>query len=80
MVSINKASYPKSKFKKVLNSKTTYKFKNDESDLLIYLLYIDYINKLMNKGHDIQERTGSSEISANHLELANNELLKHYRG
>ncbi|CAR65944.1 DEHA2G10538p [Debaryomyces hansenii CBS767] len=80
MVSTNKASYPKSTFKKVLNSKTKYKFKNDESDLLIYLLYVDYVNKLMNKGRDIQERAGSAEISTNHLELANNELSKHYRG
>ncbi|CUM49727.1 uncharacterized protein AC631_05489 [Debaryomyces fabryi] len=80
MVSVNKASYPKSQFKKVLNSKTTYQFKNDDSDLLIYLLYVDYVNKLMNKGRDIQERSGSTEISTNHLELANSELLKRYRG
>ena len=80
MVSTNKASYPKSTFKKVLSSKTKYKFKNDESDLLIYLLYVDYVNKLLNKGREIQESTGSAEISTNHLEIANNELLKHYRG
>lgn len=80
MVSVNKASYPKSKFKKVLSSKTSFKFKNDESDLLIYLLYIDYINKLMKKGREIQESSGSSDISIGHLGVANTELVKHYKG
>lgn len=80
MSSVNTKIYPKNKFKKALGSKTSYKFKNDESDLLIYLLYVDYVNKLMDKGHDIQKKSGSSEITTRHLELADKELEKHYRG
>lgn len=62
-------SYDQSKFKKILNSKTKLKFKSDNSDLLVYLIYIHYLNKLVKE-----------DVNDVKLEERHKLLLKQFKG
>lgn len=60
-------------FKKVLKKKTSFKLKNDGSDLLIYLIYVDYLQKLSNGGVE------NGQISLPRLTEQHNHLLRTYK-
>lgn len=62
-------SYDQSKFKKILNNKTKLKFKSDNSDLLVYLIYIHYLNKLV-----------KDDVNDVQLEERHKLLLKQFKG
>lgn len=62
-------SYDQSKFKRILNSKTKLKFKSDNSDLLVYLIYIHYLNKLV-----------KDDVNDVQLEERHKLLLKQFKG
>lgn len=64
------AQYPQSRFKRVLKSKTDLPIANDNTDTLVYLVYMDYLSKLMS-GEEMSERL---------LEAKHEELMRYYRG
>lgn len=64
------AQYPQSRFKRVLKSKTDMPIANDNTDTLVYLVYMDYLSKLMSE-------EGMSERL---LEAKHEELMRYYRG
>lgn len=77
---MQKPVFNRTRFKKVLRSKTNYRLKNDESDLLVYVVYLDYLSKLIKRSQEKQEEIGSSELSTIHMDQVNNILMKEYRG
>lgn len=66
-------SYPQSSFRRILKTKTELGIANDNTDMLIYLIYMDYLGKLMS--------TASEDgISERKIEENHEQLLKYYRG
>lgn len=61
-----------SKFKKIIQKKTKLKLKNDSSDTLIYLIYLDYINRL------VKESLVDGQLDT--TKLKNNNLVRKYKG
>lgn len=61
-------SYNSQRFRKVLNSKTSLAFKNDQSDMLVYLIYVNYLNKMIE----------SKNITQTSLKQKHINLLKRY--
>lgn len=66
-------SYPQSSFRKVIKAKTKLSVAKDNSDLLVYLVYIEYLHQLLG---GISER-GMSERS---IEAVHDELMKKFQG
>lgn len=64
----------KPKFRKAIQSKTKLGIKKDLSDLLIYLIYINYVSKL------IEGSGENGELSVRKLMETNNALMKQFRG
>lgn len=64
----------------MLRAYTRRGFRNDGSDLLIYLIYIDYIDTLLREGRRILESRSSSDIYTEHLLEANEKVMRRYRG
>ncbi|CAH6718235.1 hypothetical protein CLIB1444_01S02168 [[Candida] jaroonii] len=62
------------KFKKDIQKKTKLTIKNDSSNLLIYLIYVNYLNNL------IENSTSNNEITMTNLIKENETLLKKFRG
>ncbi|EGV62366.1 hypothetical protein PSN45_001100 [Yamadazyma tenuis] len=62
------------KFKKAIQNKSKLRIKNDSSDLLMYLIYIDYLNRL------IKQSQVNGTISVVKLKQENKTLSKQYRG
>lgn len=65
--------YPQSRFKRVLKSKTSMPIANDNTDTLVYLLYMDYLSRLLNEA-------GQDGMTERALEERHEELIKQYRG
>ncbi|ODV94122.1 hypothetical protein PACTADRAFT_4075 [Pachysolen tannophilus NRRL Y-2460] len=72
--------YPRTKFKKIIRSKTQMNIKNDSSDLLIYLNYLNFYHRLLEKSKESAIRDGSSEILAKHLNDAKLKVFREFRG
>lgn len=88
----HRKTYNQSHFKRMLTlklnseseSRVTKKksLKNDNSDLLIYLIYVNYLSELVAEGSN-PENGGSGakgQITATRLENAHDKLMKKYRG
>lgn len=75
-----RAAYLRARFKRALRAHTRRGFRNDGSDLLIYLIYIDYLDTLLREGRRILESRSSSDIYTEHLQEANEEVMRRYRG
>lgn len=71
------ASYKKAQFKKALKSHTRHSFKNDNSDLLVYLIYLNYLKKLVEGSQEVSE---TGEISVRSLDAVNEDLMRQFRG
>lgn len=65
-------AYPKNTFRKILKANTPLEVANDNTDMVVYLLYMEYLGKLMSAGEN-----GLLESSIN---AAHEQLLKKYRG
>ncbi|CAH2350113.1 hypothetical protein CLIB1423_01S02762 [[Candida] railenensis] len=76
----NKSATSRNKFKKVLSSKTPYSFKNDGSDVLLYLTYIKFLNSLQSRVDELKEEAGSPENLAIFYKQAASEVLPKFRG
>lgn len=79
MASSNKTSKTNGKFSKVVKAHTQFRIKNDGSDLLLYLLYVDFLKRLLKQGHSILRSTGNRELNSRLLDEAEKTLIKHYR-
>lgn len=73
-------SYDKSKFKKVIQLKTKLPIKNDNSDLLIYLIYINYLNKLIISGNNEDDDDNLDELNEIKLKKKHQLLMKKFGG
>lgn len=73
MAGSGSAQYPQSRFKRVLKSKTDMPIANDNTDTLVYLVYMDYLSKLLNEA-------GQEGMSERLLEEKHEELMRYYRG
>lgn len=67
------AQYPQSRFKRVLKSKTDMPIANDNTDTMVYLIYMDYLSKLL-------EEARQEGMTERVLEEKHEELMKYYRG
>lgn len=65
--------YPQSRFKSVLARKTGLKIAKDNTDMLVYLVYMDYLSKLLTS-------SGDKELTERDIELAHEILMRRYRG
>lgn len=79
MATSSKTSKVNGKFNKVVKAHTQFKIKNDGSDLLLYLLYVDFLKQLLKKGHSILRSTGDRELSTRLLDEAEKVIIKQYR-
>lgn len=66
-------SYPQSSFRKVIKAKTNLPIAKDNSDMLVYLIYIEYLHQLLNGATE----KGMSERS---IEDVHAELMKKFQG
>lgn len=82
MVSITKKTYRKSAFRKVLKSKTDNgcSLKNDSCDLLVYLIYLNYINRLTLDIEDSQRTNGNTDLNKEQFDEINDKLMRQYKG
>ncbi|OBA21666.1 hypothetical protein METBIDRAFT_42163 [Metschnikowia bicuspidata var. bicuspidata NRRL YB-4993] len=69
----SQGTYPQRKFKSELAKKTSLKIAKDNSDMLIYLVYMDYLSKLVHS-------SGGKELTERGIEKAHEKLMKKYRG
>lgn len=86
----NRKTYNQSQFRRVLQSKVSKpssdsdkkikknRFKNDDCDLLIYLIQVKYLSELMKEGS--RENGEDGELTASGIELAHTMLMKKYKG
>lgn len=65
-------AYPKSTFRRILKANTALRVANDNTDMLVYLLYMEYLSKLM--------ASSEGDILEGAIEAAHQELLRKYRG
>lgn len=66
-------SYPQNSFRKVILAKTNLSIAKDNSDMLVYLVYIEYLRQLLN---DVSE----NGVSKRSIETAHEKLQKNFRG
>lgn len=66
-------SYPQSSFRKVIKAKTNLPIAKDNADMLVYLIYIEYLHQLL----DGATEKGMSERS---IEEVHAELMKKFQG
>lgn len=59
---------------KIIKGKSRVKIKNDSCDTLIYLIYLDYLNRLIN------ESTHNNVVDLQALKQQHEILLKTFRG
>ena len=52
-------SFPRATFNKVAKARCEAPLKRDESDVLMYLIYMDYLNKLV---HESQVQAGAADL------------------
>lgn len=85
----NRKTYNQSSFRRVLRSKlnsnegsNTVGIKSDNCDILIYLIYMNYVNELINEGAKSQNGGAGEEgeVTEERLNNANDKLIKKYRG
>lgn len=72
-------NYPRSKFKKIIKSKTPLLVRNDSTDILIYLNYMHFYEKLIANAKRCAIRDGSSEILSKHLQEAKQITMKEFK-
>ncbi|KAF8004273.1 hypothetical protein OXX80_004559 [Metschnikowia pulcherrima] len=72
-VSKPKGSYPQSRFRAVLAKKTSHRIAKDNTDMLVYLVYMDYLSKLLH-------RKDGTELTERSIEEAHEKLMKQYKG
>lgn len=65
--------YPQSSFKKLLRARAGLALANDNTDMLVYLIYMDYLAKLLRSN-------GKGELSEATIQNRHNQLMKRYRG
>lgn len=70
-------SFPRATFNKVAKARCDVPLKRDESDVLLYLIYMDYLNKLVRSS---QQAAGAAEISVRDVDAVHKKLMKKYRG
>lgn len=61
MARVNK-SYPKSSFRRILQKKTDRAIANDNTDLLVYLIYLNYLQNVL----EVDEDEPLRRIEENH--------------
>lgn len=66
-------SYPQNSFRKVIRTKCSKVIAKDNSDMLVYLVYIEYLRQLL----DCVSENGVSRRS---IEAAHEQLLKSFKG
>ncbi|KAF5210364.1 putative 54S ribosomal protein [Clavispora lusitaniae] len=66
-------SYPQSSFRRILKGKTKLSLTNDNTDMIVYLIYMDYLNKLMTEA-------SSTGLTERGIEQAHEGLMKKFRG
>lgn len=66
-------SYPQGSFRRILKKKTTFRLADDNTDMVVYLIYMDYLRTLM------AEATGSG-LTERGIEQAHELVLKRFRG
>lgn len=76
-------TYNQKRFRKVLQTTGVSKpIKKDNCDLLVYLLYVNYMNELVKKASSAQ--TGGpgddGELTKFRLDKAHQELMRRHRG
>lgn len=62
-------SYNQSRFRRVLAGKSDLTLKKDNTDVLVYLVYVHYLSKLGKQGY------GEAELRRRHAEL-----MRRFRG
>ena len=70
-------SFPRATFNKVAKARCEAPLKGDESDVLMYLIYMDYLNKLV---HESQVQAGAADLSVRDVDEAHKKLMRRYRG
>lgn len=85
-----KKTYNPTQFRRVLQSKVSKPtdesekkikknaFKNDDCDLLIYLIQVKYLSELLKAGSS--DGTDDGELTERRIERAHAELMKKYKG
>lgn len=71
------SAYKKLQFKRVLKAHTKHSIKNDNSDLLVYVIYLSYLKKLVEGS---QEASETGEITVRSLDAVNEDLMRQFRG
>ncbi|KAH3671265.1 hypothetical protein OGAPHI_000488 [Ogataea philodendri] len=66
--------------KRVLRSRKPLKYKQKNIDLLLYLNYLRFMNALIKKANEAAEQDASSGILDRHLQDAQLEFMKRFRG
>lgn len=66
-------SYPRSSFRKVIKAKTNLPVANDNSDMLVYLVYIEYLHQLLSEAQE-------KGMTAKTIEQVHENLLKRFQG
>lgn len=66
-------SYPQSSFRKVIKTKTPLTIANDNTDMLVYLVYIEYLHQLL---------AGVSEqgMTEHAVDSVHSDLLRRFQG
>lgn len=66
-------SYPQSSFRRILKGKSSFSLADDNTDMVIYLIYMDYLNTLMAEASS----TGLTERSIDQAQVL---VMKRFRG
>lgn len=65
--------YPQGRFKRLLQSKSGKSIANDNTDTVVYLIYMEYLSRLIREA----SRDGADEGA---IQEAHEELMRRFRG